>query len=123
MPGFIKNVQFASHGIRVFFKTEKNGKIQGIIAVLVIISGIFLKISRTEWLFILGFIAMIISLEMLNSAIEKICNMISAEYHPQIKIIKDISAAAVLFAAVIAAVAGLIIFIPYLLPLINGRTI
>ncbi len=63
---------------------------------------------------------LVISLEMLNSAIERICNMYTTEFHPAIKIIKDIAAAAVLWSALISLVVGLLIFLPYLLRLIQG---
>lgn len=105
---------FAMEGIKAFFRTERNGRIQGIIAVIVVALGLFFGISPQEWIWVLGCIAMVITLEMMNSAIEKICNFITTDYAPAIKTIKDIAAGAVLFASIIAAIIGSIIFLPYI---------
>ena len=56
---------------------------------------------------------------MVNSAIEKVCNLITTEYNPAIKTIKDIAAGAVLFAAVVTAIIGAIIFVPYFREILN----
>ena len=118
MPNFIDSVKYAAAGIRSFFATEKNGRIQGIIALIIIFLSIFFQISGLEWLLVLGCIALVICLEMVNSAIEKLCNLISTEYNPVIKMIKDISAGAVLFAAIVSMVIGLTIFLPYVMALL-----
>lgn len=107
----------AFNGVQYFFKNERNGKIQAGTAILVLIAGFYLKLSSTEWIIILVCIAAVIGLEMLNSAIEQLCNLVHKEYHPSIKIIKDMAAGAVLFAAVISATAGLIIFLPKIIML------
>lgn len=115
MRYFIRSLSYAWQGLNQFFLRERNGQIQGVIALLVIITGAFFGISRMEWLALLVCTGLVISLEMLNSAIEKICNLYTPEYHPAVKLIKDIAAAAVLWSAAIAAVVGLLIFVPYLL--------
>lgn len=117
MRYFIRSIRFAFHGVYHFFRRERNGQIQGVIAVLVTASGLFFDISRTEWLALLICTGLVISLEMLNSAIERICNMYTTDFQPAIKIIKDVAAAAVLWSAIIALVVGIIIFLPYLLRL------
>jgi diacylglycerol kinase len=117
MASFIKNVIVAQEGIRSFFKTERNGRIQGIIALIIIVLGFVFNIRLHEWIWVLGCIVMVISLEMINSAIEKVCNLITTEYSPAIKTIKDIAAGAVLFSSIIAAIIGGIIFLPYVLRL------
>jgi diacylglycerol kinase len=109
--------RFAFKGLRLFFSSERNGRIQGIIALLVIGAGFFFSVSPLEWLAVLLCIAAVLCLEMVNSAIEKVCNLISMEYHPEIKIIKDISAAAVLLASIVSAICAAIIFIPYIIKL------
>jgi undecaprenol kinase/diacylglycerol kinase (ATP) len=121
MPNFIDSVKYAAAGIRSFFATEKNGRIQGIIALIIILLSVFFQISGFEWLLVLGCIALVICLEMVNSAIEKLCNLVSTEYNPLIKMIKDISAGAVLFAAIVSMVIGLTIFLPYVIVLLNPK--
>ncbi|HEV7330356.1 MAG TPA: diacylglycerol kinase family protein [Flavisolibacter sp.] len=114
MRYFIRSLSYAWQGIVQFFLRERNGQIQGVLALLVIAAGAFFGITKTEWLAILGCTALVISLEMLNSAIEKVCNMYTTEFHPAIKTIKDVAAAAVLWSAVFSLVIGCIIFLPYI---------
>ena len=117
MASFIKNVIVAQEGIRTFFRTERNGRIQGLIAIITVVLGFMFGIEPREWIWVLGCIVMVISLEMINSAIEKICNIITTDYSPAIKTIKDMAAGAVLFSSIVAAIIGSIIFLPYILRL------
>ena len=103
---------FAFYGLCLFFKMERNGKIQLSFAVLVTALGIALQINLHEWICVLLFIAAVLSLEMLNSAIEKLCDMVCADYNATIKIIKDVSAGAVLWTSLISVVVAAIIFLP-----------
>jgi undecaprenol kinase/diacylglycerol kinase (ATP) len=108
----------AWHGLTFFFKNERNGIIQAGVAVLVILMGVYFRLSAAEWIIIFICIGAVIALEMMNAAIEHLCNLVQKEYHPAIKIIKDVAAGAVLFVAIISTVVGLIIFIPKILQLI-----
>jgi undecaprenol kinase/diacylglycerol kinase (ATP) len=119
MRYFIRSLRFAINGIYHFFRRERNGQIQGVIGSLSIVAGIFLGLTRTEWMALLLCTALVISLEMLNSAIERICNMYTTEYHPAVKIIKDVAAAAVLWSAIMALIIGVLIFLPHLLVLLR----
>ena len=116
---FIRSLQYASNGFRLFFRRERNGQIQGVVALVVIAMGFVFGITKTEWLALLLCTGLVISLEMLNSAIERICNMYTTEVHPAIKIIKDIAAAAVLWSALVALAVGLLIFVPYLIRIVH----
>ena len=89
MKAFILRVKFALQGWVSFFRKEANGQIQLFIAVMVIVAGFGLQVSITEWMILLSCIGVVISLEMINSAIEKICNHVTPEMHPAIKVIKD----------------------------------
>jgi diacylglycerol kinase len=117
MRYFIRSLSFAWQGIYQFFLRERNGQIQGVLAVVAIAAGLFFGITKIEWLAVLGCTALVISLEMLNSALEKVCNLYTTEFHPAIKIIKDVAAAAVLWSAFFSLVIGCIVFIPYLIRL------
>lgn len=101
-------------GFRALWAEEHNARIHIITSVLVIILSILLDISRTEWLVILLLIGLVLSLEIVNTAIENICDYISPEWHRMIKKIKDLAAAAVFLAAMIAVACGIIIFLPRL---------
>jgi diacylglycerol kinase len=111
---FFKSIVFAVNGIFSFFRTERNGQLQGIAGIIAIVAAVYFKISKTEWLFILGCTGAVISLEMINSSIERICNIYTRDFHPDIKFIKDVSAAAVLWASIVSAIIGLTIFLPYI---------
>lgn len=102
----------AFEGIASFIRTERNAKIHAFCTVGVVFFSIYLTLTSTEWLFILSAISAVWITEMLNSAIEKLCDLYSKEYHPAIKIIKDIAAGAVLIAALYALVVGSVILIP-----------
>jgi diacylglycerol kinase len=121
MSNFLKNIGFATSGIIYFFKTERNGRIQVVIAISIITAGLLFHISSIEWCFILGSIALVVSLEMVNTAIERICEMLSKEYHPMVKIIKDVAAGAVWWSALFVALIGALIFAPHLYILLKNK--
>jgi len=109
---FLKACSHAFNGMKLFFLHERNGKIQLGIAIITLIAAGLLGISSAEWVAILFCIALVISLEMLNSALEKLCDVVQEEYHPVIKIIKDVAAAAVLWSSIASAIIGAIILLP-----------
>jgi diacylglycerol kinase len=115
MKRFFTRVQFALQGWAAFFKNEKHAQIQAVVAVLVIAAGFYFSLSKTEWLFVLGCIALVLSLEMLNTAIEKLADKTHPEQHPQIGLVKDVAAGAVLWASVISVIIGAVIFLPLIL--------
>ena len=115
---FIKSAGFAIQGLKQFFTSERNGRIQAVIAAAVFLAGLLFSISMMEWLIIILFIALVLSLEMFNSALEKLCDKVNPEIDPQIKLIKDMAAGAVLWTSLLAVVAGTCIFIPKIIELL-----
>lgn len=109
---FFRSLIYAFQGIRHVFGTEANMKIHIIFTFLVIVSGLFFKISTVEWMFCLLCFGLVISMEMINTAIEKLVDYISPEFNSIAGKIKDITAGAVLISAIFAASIGLIIFVP-----------
>lgn len=101
-------------GFKVLWAEEHNARIHIIVSVIVVILGALLDISLTEWLIVLVLIGLVLSLEIINTSIENICDYISPEWHMIIKKIKDLAAAAVFLAAMISVVCGIIIFLPKL---------
>ncbi len=89
--------------------------VQFSIAVVMTIAGFYFTITKTEWLFQILSIGLVMSIEGLNTAIEKVADFIHPNYHERIGFIKDIAAGAVLFAAFTAITIGLIIYIPKIL--------
>lgn len=104
----------AFRGLYLMFSKERNFKIQFLLFILVIILGFFLQITPHDWILLLLVSALVLSLEIINSAIEKTCNLITEKTNSKIKNIKDISAAAVLLASIFALIIGVFIFFPYL---------
>jgi diacylglycerol kinase (ATP) len=94
---------------------ERNMKIHCTMAALVIFFGLILHISVTEWCICFVLFGLIMGLELVNTAIEALCDLVTQEYKPLAKRAKDTAAGAVLIASIMAATAGLIIFIPRLL--------
>lgn len=89
--------------------------VQFSLGILVTIAGFYFDISSTEWLFQTLAIGFVMSIEGLNTAVEKIADFIHPNYHERIGFIKDIAAGAVLFAALTAVIIGLIIYLPRIL--------
>lgn len=104
----------ALRGWWYFFLHERNGKIQLVVAALTIVIAVGLGVTITEWLIILLCIALVIGGEMMNCAIEKLCDVVQEDYHPIIKIIKDVAAGVVLLFAFVSLIIGVIIFLKYL---------
>ncbi len=103
---------YAFSGLKAVFATEHNMWIHCALTVVAIILGFVMEISKTEWLALVIMMAIVWMAELFNSAIEKTMDFISTDHHPQIKLVKDIAAAAVLVTALAAVVVGGIIFIP-----------
>lgn len=109
-----KSALYALNGLRVLFLEEHNSRIHIAIVIVVVTAGFLLKISNTEWLVICILIALVFSLEIINSAIENICDYISPQWNEVIKKVKDPAAAAVFVSSVISVICGAIIFLPKL---------
>jgi diacylglycerol kinase (ATP) len=108
----IKAFKYAGKGFWILITSENSIIAQVIIALIMTVIGFVMNISATEWMFQTFAIGLILVAESLNTGIEKIADFIHPEYHKQIGKIKDISAGAAFFAAIIAVIIGLIIYIP-----------
>lgn len=108
----LKSVQLAFKGASNLIRSESSIQIQVVIAFLVTIAGFYFEISRAEWIIQIICIGLILGIEGLNTAIEKLSDFIHPEHHKKIGLVKDISAGAVLFAALTAIAVGLFIYIP-----------
>ena len=105
----------AFSGMSHLVKTEKSFHVHFFFAIAAILMLILCEASSIEWAIILLVIGMVISSEILNTAIEVMVDIYCPFYHPLAKISKDVGAAAVLFSAFISVVIGLIIFVPYII--------
>jgi diacylglycerol kinase len=115
---FINSFKYPMSGLRYAYKNEQNLIVDIGMAVLVIIAGIIFKISIAEWAILTITVGLVISLELVNTAIEAVVDLVTENYHPLAKVAKDTSAAAVLVLAIVAMIEGLIIFLPKLINLL-----
>lgn len=115
LTGRLKSVTFALKGAIKLITTEHSVMVQFSLAILVTIAGFYFDISKTEWLFQTLAIGLVVSIEGLNTAVEKIADFIHPSYDERIGFIKDIAAGAVFFAAITAIIIGLIIYVPRLI--------
>ena len=109
---FFKSFTYATSGIISALKTEQNLLFDLIFDVLTIVIGFLLKLSAIEFTIVLLAIALVISMELVNTAIEYVVDMAMPEIHPLAKISKDVAGGAVLVSAIIAFIIGLIIYLP-----------
>ena len=112
MKKILKSFKYAFEGISTGIKEEKNMKIHISIIILVIIFGIMFKINIIEWMICIVLFGLVISMELMNTAIENAVDLITKEKNEQAKIVKDVAAGAVLVSAISSAIVGFIIFIP-----------
>jgi diacylglycerol kinase len=108
----IRSFYYAFQGLRTFFKTQHNAWVHVLVSFIVLMAGFCLGLNASDWLWIILAILMVFITEMLNTSIEFLSDFVSPEIHPLIKKVKDVSAAAVLIAAIGAISIGLIIFVP-----------
>jgi diacylglycerol kinase len=106
---------YAFNGLKILILEEHNARIHVVATIIALALGFILKISTFEWIAIIFAIGLVMAFEILNSAIENLANFVSSEKHEMIKKVKDLSAAAVLIAAITAFIIGIIIFLPKIL--------
>ena len=110
-----KSFGYAFEGIWAVISKERNMQIHCCAMVLVIAAGLFFKISLTKWCLCFILFGLVMALEMVNTAVESVVDLVTEERKPLAKLAKDAAAGAVLIAAIMAAVTGSLIFIPELM--------
>ena len=115
-----KSFKYAFDGLKYAFKYEQNILVHTLATILVVIAGIYFKISQIEWLAIILIIGLVIATELINTSIEATIDLVTQETHPLAKIAKDTAAAAVLVFGLTAIIIGFIIFVPKIITLIGG---
>ena len=114
LSGRLKSMRYAVNGAYKLINTEHSVIAQISVGILITIAGFYFGITKTDWLFQTLAIGLVLSIEGLNTAVEKIADFIHPEYHERIGFIKDIAAGSVFFAALTAIIIAVIIYIPYL---------
>ena len=111
--------RYAINGLTNMFQTEPNARIHAIAATMAVLAGFFFQISRMEWIAVVLCIALVLSLEALNTAIEHLTDLVSPEVNPLAGKAKDVAAAAVLLGAIGSILVGALIFLPKIMAYFN----
>ncbi|MEQ8303475.1 MAG: diacylglycerol kinase family protein [Cyclobacteriaceae bacterium] len=111
----LKSFTFAFAGLRALFFNEDNAWIHLGAAIASIVLGFYFQISAYEWMVVVFAIGFVFSMEIVNTAIERLADFATQEIDDRIKTIKDLSAAAVLVSAITALAIGLLVFLPKLI--------
>ena len=110
---FVKSFFYAGRGICQLARHEQNAWVHMLATVAVIVAGLLVGINRYEWLGICAAIGMVWCAEAVNTAIEKLVDLVSPERHPQAGLVKDLAAGGVLICAIIAVIIALLVFLPH----------
>ncbi|MBI3133387.1 MAG: diacylglycerol kinase family protein [Bacteroidetes bacterium] len=113
---FSIGLNYAFKGVVTFFKEGRNAKIHLVAAIVAVAAGIYCDLKTAEWFWIAAAIALVFITEMLNTAIELLCDLIMPDYHEKAGKLKDISAGAVLVSVLFALVVAGVVFGNYLFP-------
>jgi undecaprenol kinase len=109
---FLHSFTFAISGIFHALRNERNMKIHSVVTIIVIILAWIYHLSAIEWMFISFAICGVLALELVNTAVERVVDLVTKEFHPLAKQAKDVAAGAVLLYAILSVVIGCIIFLP-----------
>lgn len=110
----VKKFSFALDGLTAAYRLEQSFRIQLAVSVAIVFAGSVLGLTQIEWLFLITAIGVVLSLELLNTMIEKMLDLLHPARHDSVKLIKDVSAAAVLISSLAAAIVGLLVFARHL---------
>lgn len=115
MNKFIRSFAFAGRGIAIAYRDQVNLKVQTGLGLVAAALGIFFELSAMEWCSLLLSGALVLTLEIINTSIEKAVDLVTTEFHPLAGQVKDIAAGAVLLSALISLVVGVLVFRPHLI--------
>lgn len=115
--GSVKN---CLDGISYVTKNEKNFKREIALGIIALILSYILKIDKIEFIIVLTMICLVLTTEIINTAIERAVDLVTKEYHELARIAKDVSAGSVLVTSIFSLIIGIIIFIPKIITLLGG---
>ncbi|GAA3960605.1 diacylglycerol kinase [Mucilaginibacter dorajii] len=119
MKRLIRSFGFAFKGLRYATASQPNFRIHLVLAVIAVVLGFVLGISFSEWEWIVLAIAFVLVVELLNTGIETLTDLVSPGYNEKAGRVKDVCAGAVVIAALFALITGIVIFLPKLIVLIH----
>ena len=114
LAGRVRSFGFALRGVGFVLRTQHNSWIHLAATVIVVAAGAAFQIAAEDWRWVVLAIALVWVAEILNTAVEHVCNVVQPEFHASVKTAKDVAAGAVLVAAIAAAIIGVLVFWPHL---------
>lgn len=120
MASFWRSLKHAFRGLAYATKNEKNFQNELVVATLVIIAMLYFKVTKGEAVVLFVVIMAVLIMELLNTAMERVIDILKPKIHPYAKLIKDLMAASVLMMSLLTVILGLIIFIPYIIEKAQG---
>lgn len=115
--GSVKN---CLDGIGYVTRSEKNFKREIVLGIIALILSYILKIDKIEFIIVLTMICLVLTAEIINTAVERTVDLVTKEYHELARIAKDVSAGSVLVTSIFSLIIGIIIFIPKIITLLGG---
>ncbi|MBQ8682831.1 MAG: diacylglycerol kinase family protein [Selenomonadales bacterium] len=116
----LQSFRYAMRGIRTAYREERQMKIHTAMAALAVGCGMIADLSRAEWAILILTIAFVIALELVNTAAERIVDLVTEDYHPLAEKAKDVAAGAVLVASAAAVIVGICLFSTRVIEWIGG---
>lgn len=116
---FVKSFSYSIEGLKYAYKYEQSMLVHVIVTICVIAVNFFFHVRGIEWLISLMAIGMVLSAELINTAIEAVVDLVTLEIQPLAKIAKDCGSAATFVLALMAAAIGIVIYGPYFLALLG----
>lgn len=113
---FWKSLSYALRGLGYVLKNERNFQNEVVAAIIVIVAMIYFRVTEIEMIILFVIIMGVLIMELLNTVMERVVDIVKPQVHPYARLIKDLMAASVLIVAILAVIIGIIIFIPYLTP-------
>ncbi|MDQ1284486.1 MAG: undecaprenol kinase [Patescibacteria group bacterium] len=113
---FGKSVKYAARGLKYAATHEKNFQNQIAVSVLVIAAMLYFQVTRSEAVVLFLVILGVLVMELLNTVMERVVDILKPKVHPYARLIKDLMAASVLVSSIFALTIGFIIFLPYIFP-------
>lgn len=116
---YVYSTKYSIEGLIYSYKNEKSVDLHAILSIITIVLGFILKISLTQWAVVLITLGVVLAIELLNTAIEAVVDMVTLEYHPLAKVAKDCGSAATFTLTMIGIVIICVIYVPKVIELIE----
>lgn len=113
----MKRFLYPIQGFITLLKKDVNFVIHLIAAILVVMFSFYFQITKIEWLFVIIAIFSVLFMEVMNTSVEYVVDLVTEDYHELAKHAKDTAAFAVLLSSIMSAIIGIIIFMPYIIEL------